>query len=193
MAGNATGMAVDPSGGPVIDPTENVKDAVNAAVRRLDDIAALDRQHRQILADEQHKHIREVMDLERAHNKELRDKERDRLDAVRAVDVSAVSTAASAAENRAATLATQVQLAAEAMRASAEATRLNFTETLNSTIKPLSDAIVVIQQWMNQQTGQRAQVVESRDTRQDQRGNQQLIWQIVAVAAAIFAIYIATR
>jgi hypothetical protein len=179
---NASGMGVDSSGGPVIDPTQNVLDLVEAAVQRLDDLS--------ILRD---KHFHDIISLEREHNKQIWTLQMDRLEAVRNVDVGAVSTAANTAEARATTLANQVAAAAEAMRVAAEATRMTFTDTLNSAIKPLADAISVIQQWMNQQTGQRAQVVEQRDTRQDTRGNQQLVWQIVAVVATLAALWLATR
>jgi len=174
MAAAATppsGLGVDSSGGPVIDPTENVKEGLAAAVRRLDDLAERDREH--------NKQIRE---LERAHSKEILTLQMDRIQAVRQIDVGAVQTASTAAEGRAAALATQVAAAAEAMRATAEATRLTFTETLTSTVKPLADAISVIQQWMNQQTGKGAQVVEARSGTQ---GNMTMVLMGAGLFVAI--------
>jgi hypothetical protein len=174
MVGQASGLGVDSSGNPVIDPSENVKETVAAEVRRLDDLAARDREH-----------VREMMQLERAHSTELRQLETARLDAVRAVDVGAVQTAAAAAENRAAALGATVAAAAEAMRATAEASRLAATETLNSAVKPLADAISVIQGWINQQTGQRAQVVETRETRGSGRGDLTAVIMMIGVLVAI--------
>jgi hypothetical protein len=171
MTTPSPGAATDAMGQAVLDPTRNVLGIVEAAVTRLNDLAAAEREHSRQMADARHLHTMQIIERDREHAKELRELETARLDAVRGVDVAAVQTAAVAAENRAAALGAQVAAAAEAVRSAGEVTRNATTELISSTVKPLADAIAVIQQWMNQQTGQRAQVVETRESHGERRLN----------------------
>lgn len=84
-----------PTLGPVKDPTANVLDLVEAAIRRQDDLRQ----------------------LEAAHTREMRLAEAARIDAIRAVDVAAVQRASEVANQQAATLALQVSTTADAFRA----------------------------------------------------------------------------
>ena len=88
------------------DPTENVRQLVIAESRRL---------------DERVTHVEAVGALRSHYEDMLRNAESRRLDAIRAVDVSAVSVAADRAAQTAATLAATVQASAEALRAQVEA------------------------------------------------------------------------
>jgi len=87
---STNGIGVDAHGGPVIDPTANVLSLVDAAVKRLDDLAEADRRSNHL----EHEHVREIATLRASHEKELRDMEAFRLNAIRQVDQLAVSTAA---------------------------------------------------------------------------------------------------
>jgi hypothetical protein len=99
------GPGVDASGQAVVDPTKNVLDLVEAAVRRLDD-----------LADLRDEHTREMTVLRDAHAVEIRKAESARIDAIRQIDVQAVQRASEVANIAATTLAAQVTTTAEAMR-----------------------------------------------------------------------------
>jgi hypothetical protein len=106
------GPGVDAAGNPVIDPTKNVLDLVRAAIQRQDDLRGAESRH-----------LREVIELRgeiarirEAHAQELRRAEADRLDAIRSVDVGAVSRAAEEQDRRATALATQVATVADTFR-----------------------------------------------------------------------------
>lgn len=100
------GIPVDKYGGATIDPTKNVLDLVNAAVKRLDDLAALDKElHDVRIAD-----LKELGALRAQHETELRKSEAARLDAIRQVDLENVTKTAN-------TLAKQVTDTANAAEA----------------------------------------------------------------------------
>src|SRR6476469_7647162 len=94
MAANS-GLGVDASGAPVIDPTENVKALVEAEIR----------------------HLSEMASLRAEHAKDIREIETKRLDAIRQVDVMNASSTADRALVAIQTLATQTATNAETLRA----------------------------------------------------------------------------
>jgi hypothetical protein len=109
--------------GEVIDPTKNVLDLVEAAVKRLDDLRTAEGRviearlaHHKELADVRAQYARDFGILKSAHSTELRVAEQNRIDAIRAVDVNAVSVASSRAAEQAQVLANQVQVSADALR-----------------------------------------------------------------------------
>jgi hypothetical protein len=110
---------------PVVDPTQNVLDLVEAAVQRLDD-----------LREAEAAHHREVSQIRAEHAKELRQIETDRLDAIRAVDVGAVQRAAEVQATQAGALAAQVVATADAFRVSLAAA----LEPIQKDIRDLRDA-----------------------------------------------------
>ena len=169
-----TGIPVDATGGPTIDPTKNVLDLVHAAVKRLDDLHENDTvwseklrnsetlrqdQHiewlresaMQLRAAESHR-VDEVLKLHSEFTSRLSDAERDRINAIRAVDVGAVAVAAQRSSDQANVLANQVAASAETLRslvATTATTAANtaaqiaaqFTDRLASTEKALTDRI----------------------------------------------------
>jgi hypothetical protein len=146
------GVAIDAKGGAVVDPTENVKalneaglkavaEALAAALKRQDDLrTAQDLLFKSKMEDEakitdlQHQlsdaEIRRIDQIEKFRvivDKELREAEAKRIDAIRTVDVQAVQVASSRADTTATALASQVTQSAEVLRnqvtASADALR----------------------------------------------------------------------
>ena len=134
------GPGVDAAGRPVIDPTQNVLDLVQAAIQRQDDLRAAES-----------KHIREILAMRAEHTQELRKAETARIDAIRAVDVSAVQRAAEVAAAQAEALRNQVQAASTAANA-----------TLAAALEPIQKDIADLRKTQYEQAGQRAQVGESR-------------------------------
>lgn len=179
--GGGSGLGVDSTGGPVVDPTRNVLDLVQAAVARLDD-----------MRDMEARHVRELLARDSSHAAEIRDLETKRLDAIRGVDVAAVQRAAEVQAQVALALQTQVAATAEAMRNQVAATNTSFANALAAAIKPLADAVAAVQQQQYIQAGQKAQVVESRDTRGEFRMN---IGAIIGVVGLLLAVvtFILTR
>jgi predicted secreted protein len=119
----AAEQSVDVRNGPVIDPTKNVLDALANAVGRLDDL----RKASDAINDLRYVHMKELLAAEaaRADNEaKLRAEYADRLsmaeakriDAIRAVDVSAVQATSSKAQDQAVALQTQVNQSAEVLR-----------------------------------------------------------------------------
>lgn len=181
-AGQSAGPSVDRQGAPVIDPTENVLALVAAQVKRADDLMlAFEKligeknQRQDDLRNMESKHIREVADLTRSYEAQLRDKETQRLDAIRQVDVGAVGKASEVQATVATTLQAQVERTAAAAAA-----------TLNTTVEPILAAVAELRRYQFEQQGQRAQQQESRvDARTGTQNNQWLIGVVIGVA--IFA------
>lgn len=135
--GTEPGPGVDVFGNPVIDPTANVLDKVKDAVRRLDDMADLERQHNRDMEAQ-----RQVYDakLDVAREK-LALAESARLDAIHAADVAAADRQAVVAAAQQATLATQVETTAVTLRNQVEAQRITTSEGLTTAIAPLQTSI----------------------------------------------------
>jgi hypothetical protein len=165
--GGSAGPSTDRHNDPVIDPTKNVLDLVNAANRRQDDLRTMDSLH-----------VREVMRLRAQWAKDLRTAESARIDAIRQVDVTAVQQAATVAEARATALAAQVAASAEAMRAQVAATATAAATALASALSPIVTSIEQLRQAMYEAQGQKNQVVESQA-----RGLSTTAWVTIAVVA----------
>lgn len=87
------------------DPTRNVLDLVDAAVKRLDDLAIAETRR-----------VNEIMALNIQHSKELNDKESSRLDSIRQVDVLNQAAAAKSALDAIQALAAQTITNADNIR-----------------------------------------------------------------------------
>ncbi len=115
-----SGGGVDINGDPVIDPTENVLALVEAAVNRQDDLRLAAEKFTQA----ELMHVRLTEELRASHQRELAEKEANRLDAIRQVDVLNGNAAAKAASDAIAVLAATTAANAEKLR-----TDLNSTAT----------------------------------------------------------------
>lgn len=147
----ATGIGVDSSGGPVIDPTANVLQLVEAANIRQDDLRRMESNH-----------IRELLTLDRAHAKDASVRERDRIDAIRAVDVGAVQRAAEVQLAQATALATQQATIAETLRGQVTAAATVQATALGAALVPLQEAIADLRRVQYETAGGKTQVVEAR-------------------------------
>lgn len=134
------GLGVDAFGKPVIDPTKNVLDLVEAAVRRLDDLSKLREQHA----------------------REMRQAEKERIDAIRAVDVAASQQQQKDAEVRATALANTVAATAEANRSQVAAAATAAATSLAAALVPIQERLAELTRLQYEQQGQKQQVVESR-------------------------------
>lgn len=160
---NGPGPGVDAQGRAVSDPSENVKALNEATVQRLDDLRVAEaRKHKSDL-----RHLEAMASLRAQHERELRDAEAKRIDAIRLVDVQAVQRAAEEQRVAASTLATQVAVSAETLRtqvaSTASASRAEFINAL----EPMTKAIEELRRAQYETQGQKAQVVESRESAGD--------------------------
>lgn len=185
--GGSIGPATDKRNDPVIDPTANVIRDLEAAVRRLDDLAAKEREHVQevlrlratqrahdlehmtdIISLRAEKHVtdigyvKETAELRALHENQLREAEAKRIDAIRAVDVGAVAAAAAVQTTQASTLAAQVATSAEALRNQVAAAASAQTVALAAALEPIIKDIADLRRAQYEAQGQKTQIVESR-------------------------------
>jgi len=167
--GSGLGLPVDYAGLPAIDPTANVTAQLDAAVARLDDLREASEQRTAELVaahtemDRQTaRHIMETAELRARYEEMLRTAERDRIDAIRALDVSNVERAQAVSQEQAATLATQVATSAEALRAQVEATRVQTAIALDAALQPIKFDVSDLRRVQYEQQGQRAAVTETK-------------------------------
>jgi uncharacterized protein YnzC (UPF0291/DUF896 family) len=144
-------FAVDARGNPVPDPTKNVLDLVEAAIKRQDDLRELTSQH-----------AKEMAVLRAEYQREIREAEADRLDAIRAVDVQAVATSAADAEARATALAATVAASAEAMRNQVAAAATAASVSLAAALEPIQKRIDDLSRAQYEAQGQKVQVTETQ-------------------------------
>jgi hypothetical protein len=183
MSNGEPGAATDSRGRAVLDPTKNVLDLVEAAIRRLDDLNDAWRSH----YAERFEDVDERITREFEYITELRKAEAQRIDAIRSVDVQALQQATSAAEIRATALATQVAASAEAMRSQVAAAAQAAESALKSALEPIQKDIQDLRRAQYEQQGQKAQVTETREVG-TARGSNIGLW--IAGTAAAFAVVI---
>jgi hypothetical protein len=168
------GPGVDRFGAPVIDPTKNVLDLVRAAIGRQDDLRESESRHIRELAAvraEYDKLIRtadrEQAGLRAAYEEKLRTQESARIDAIRAVDVGAVTRAAEVSATQAATLATQQQASADALRGQVEQARIATADALAQALAPITKSIEDLRAAQYQQQGEKSSKVETGTSDRD--------------------------
>lgn len=166
--GNA-GPATDRYNEPVVDPTQNVLDLVNAAISRQDDLRDMQAKHikemlsiRSVKTVSDVEHIAEILRLRAEYDDKLRGKETERIDAIRAVDVGAVSRAAEVSAAQAATLANQVAASAETLRGQVEAARIQTATGLATALEPITKSIDELRAAQYQQQGEKSAYSETR-------------------------------
>ena len=187
-----------PRSTPVIDPSKNVDDLVNAANRRMDDVLAVTIQRQDDLRVAERHHSREVLelraqlgekgeeclkemaDLRAQHVDQLRRAETERLDAIRRVDVDAVQRAAEVQATQAGALATQVTTSAETLRASVAAAATAAQISLAAALEPLQKAIDDLRRSQYQEQGQKTQVVETQA-----KGSSTGLWVGLAISSFV--------
>jgi hypothetical protein len=150
------------------DPTANVLDLVDAAVRRQDDLRAAEKDH-----------VAEVLRIRDEWTKERVAREAERIDAIRQVDVQAVQQAATVAATQATTLAAQVATSAETLRTQVAAAASAATIALAAALEPVQKDIADLRRAQYEAQGQKTQVVETQA-----KGTSTGMWVGVALAAA---------
>ena len=176
MANSNPGPGVDAEGRPVIDPTQNVLDLVEAAIKRQDD-----------LRNAESRHMREISELRAQYDRELREAESARIDAIRAVDVGAVNRAADVAAAQAETLRIQVATSAETLRTQVAASATAAAVALGNALDPLQTAIADLRRAQYEAQGVRTQSSEDTTSKRSDMGLMLLALAIVVSAIGIVA------
>ena len=188
--GGNPGPGVDFYGQPVIDPTQNVLDLVEAAMRRQDDLREMASRYDAQIGRMREGHSREMRQAARrseeridSKDQQLRAAETARIDAIRAVDVGAVNRAAEVSATQAATLATQVATSAEALRGQVEAARQQTATALAAELEPIQKDIQDLRRAQYEAQGKQGQVVEARTDRG--AGTSTVVMALVAASVLI--------
>jgi hypothetical protein len=199
--GGSEGPATDRHNEPVIDPTQNVLDLVEAAIRRQDDLRSAEQDHvREILqlrtqlgeqdskcageiAELRAEASRRIDEIRSSHAQQLRDAEAARIDAIRSVDVEAVQRAAEVQATQASTLANQVAVSAETLRTQVAAAAQAASIALAAALEPVQKDIADLRRAQYEAQGQKTQVVETRAG-----GANVGMWIGIAVSALVFVL-----
>lgn len=136
-----TGQPVDASGGPTIDPTENVKALSEASNIRQDDLREASDKYNAIAIQ----HTKEIAALHAGYAEKLSVAESKRIDAIRAVDVNAVAIASERQSAQAGVLATQVIQSADALRALVSSTAQTIAEQNRQQFSQMNDRITAVE------------------------------------------------
>ena len=105
-------FGMDANGRPIVDPTDNVVAVVEANAKSAEALRVADNKY----MESQIAHVKEIGDLRAKGAEALTLAESKRIDAIRAVDVGAVATAAERTAQQAVVLANQVGTSAETLR-----------------------------------------------------------------------------
>lgn len=171
--GGNQGPATDKRNEPVVDPTKNVLQLVEAAISRQDDLRAAEASH-----------MRELNAMRDMHFESLRKAEAERIDAIRSVDVQAVQRAAEVQATQAATLAAQVTASAEAMRTQVAAAASAASIALAAALEPVQKDIADLRRVQYEAAGQKSQVGESRQ-------NAAAVYALLGLIAAVLIVGLA--
>ena len=146
------GIAVDAHGGPVIDPTENVKALMEASLKAISEKDTL----QALLTDEKIKRLeREEVNAEKIsllraeHNREIRHMESDRVDKIRSVDVANAAATAAQLLSAVTTLATTAQATAETLRNQVAATAAAVASQTERVVNPIIERLALLEKSSN--------------------------------------------
>jgi uncharacterized iron-regulated membrane protein len=148
--GGKAGMGVDASGGPVIDPTENVIALTKAEAHRQDDLRKAERRY--FMA--QLRHVEKVGKYRTQHQAKMDAAESARIDSIRQIDMQA--TAATNAQQLTAiqTLAASTTASAEALRTAVANTATTIATQLSSTVAEFNKRLAALEQLSSERLGQ---------------------------------------
>jgi hypothetical protein len=143
---------VDRAGGPVIDPTENVIALTEKANERQDDlrnsiVELMKENARRIeqLGIQRGEYLQKLSDIRAEHAKEILALETNRLNAIRQVDVLAVSTAAERAQQAIQALATTTSTNAENLRVLVTSTAATIAAQTTATVAAMTERIAALE------------------------------------------------
>ncbi len=123
------------------DPTANVSNQLSAAVKRIDDLRKMEAKCADKSEKSERRHAKELAELRDDFNRQLVAAEAKRIDAIRVVDVNAVSVANERAIAQAAILAKQVAESADALRTLVSTTAAAVAQQLQQMSQQFSDRL----------------------------------------------------
>lgn len=147
--GVPTGKAVDNTGGPIIDPTENVIALVKAEKERGDDLRrmATELHNAQIL------HAKEMANLREKHSEQVRSLDSDRLEKIRQVDQQTSNTTAERSQVAIQTLAATTNAEREALRNLVSTTAAAVAQANTIAMSSVTERIAALERSMYEGKG----------------------------------------
>jgi hypothetical protein len=149
---SGAGLGVDYAGNVLTDPTENVKALSEALSQRQDDLRDLNNKYLDARLDAMEKAACNrakaedaISQLRSNHTKEMRESESKRLDAIRQIDVSAVSTTAAQFLAATQTLATTTQATAETLRTQVANTATTIANQTDRIVSPIMERLAALE------------------------------------------------
>jgi hypothetical protein len=127
------------------DPSANSHNFLDKAVRRLDDLREAERQRVNEQIDAERRRVDEQLSIRSDFAQQLNLAEAKRIDAIRAVDVTAVATANEKATAQATVLANQVSQSAETLRSLVAATAATQAQQLTQLTNQLTDRLASLE------------------------------------------------
>lgn len=131
----------DKFSGTFSDPTYNVMQLVGAAVKRQDDLHLSEFKR----VDEALQHLKDMALLRAEHSSKMNEKESDRLDAIRQVDVLAGNTQAVAAATAIQALAATTTTNAENIRSTVVSTAATMANQLTNTVAGINERLAALE------------------------------------------------
>lgn len=130
---------------PPKDPTINVQNLLRASIIRVDDLRDAETRRVNQLVEAEQRRIDEKLALIEKYERLLQQAEAKRIDAIRVVDVNAVSVANERAAAQAQVLANQVSASADTLRALVATTASTVAQQLAQVTGQLSDRLAVLE------------------------------------------------
>ena len=151
------------------DPSFNVIQLVQAAIRRLDDLEAEREKRLEAVLDERDKrlddqlhHLRELISLRADQNAERLRIDSDRIDALRAGDLRNVDKAIEAFTNAALSANATADRTAQALRDQVAVSAKQAEQRLEATLAPILADVSDLRRYQFESQGSKTQVVDSR-------------------------------
>jgi len=132
-------------GVPQKDPTINVQNLLRAAIIRVDDLRDAETRRVNQLIEAEQRRVDEKLALIEKYERLLQQAEAKRIDAIRVVDVNAVSVANDRAAAQAQVLANQVSASADTLRTLVATTASTVAQQLAQVTGQLSDRLAVLE------------------------------------------------
>lgn len=203
-----TGLPVDISGGPTIDPTENVLNLVDAANQRQDDLRGSERRyfdaaiaHVKELATLRAEYQEKILALQADFQSRLDAAESARIDSIREVDRLAMVNTATQSRAETATLAATQAAQAETLRAAVAGTATTLQAQVTSSNEAFNKRLTLVEQSIYEGMGksrvedpQLAQLTalvrelaqnQARGTGQGAGASSAMVYVVAAVSALI--------
>lgn len=176
------GYAVDRFGGPVRDPTRNVLDLVEAAIKRQDDLREMASMHNREMSQFRTVFDDKIDQMRAEFAEKLAGKESERLDSIRAVDQATVQQRATVYEQQVQALAKAASETAETLRKQVESTALASDTKNDAKFAEVTRALAALQEAQFRTAGGKEQVTETRASLTAAQG---IIGTVLAVVAAV--------